>query len=144
VDNAGNVSENCRKQLISNCRACANFVCQIRTCKQDVNEEISAAAALEEDTERWQENGEDDFDDIAILAVSFLRTSTSRENRSDCSRCRSRRSSRALFLGFADLPVKGMMAVCTRSRRCDLVDRAYWSAMESFCGRFEQFSSVGL
>jgi len=32
--------------------------------EQDVDEEICAATTLEEDSERWEEDGEDDFDDI--------------------------------------------------------------------------------
>lgn len=33
--------------------------------EQDVDEEISIASALEEDTQRWEDNGEDDFADVA-------------------------------------------------------------------------------
>lgn len=33
--------------------------------QQDVDEEVCAAAALKEDTERWEENGENDLDDVA-------------------------------------------------------------------------------
>jgi hypothetical protein len=33
--------------------------------QQDVDEEISIAAALKEDTQRWQEDGEDDLADVA-------------------------------------------------------------------------------
>jgi hypothetical protein len=33
----------------------------------DVDEEISAASSLEEDTQRGKENGEDDFADIPIV-----------------------------------------------------------------------------
>ena len=33
--------------------------------QQDVDEQVGATATLEEDTERWQEYGEDDFADIA-------------------------------------------------------------------------------
>ena len=33
--------------------------------QDDVDEEIGAAAALEEDTERREEDGEDDLDDVA-------------------------------------------------------------------------------
>lgn len=33
--------------------------------QQDVDEEVGIASALEEDTERWQHDGEDDLDDVA-------------------------------------------------------------------------------
>lgn len=33
--------------------------------QEDVDEEISAATALEEDAERWDEDGKDDLDDVA-------------------------------------------------------------------------------
>ncbi|KXS97571.1 hypothetical protein AC578_9788 [Pseudocercospora eumusae] len=33
--------------------------------QEDVNEEVSAAATLEEDAEWWEEDGEDDLDDVA-------------------------------------------------------------------------------
>ena len=33
--------------------------------QQDVDEEIGIAAALQEDTKRWQDDGEDDLDDVA-------------------------------------------------------------------------------
>lgn len=32
--------------------------------QQDVDEEISSAAALEEDSQGWQENGQDDLADV--------------------------------------------------------------------------------
>ena len=38
------------------------------TCEEDVDEEISAATTLKEDTERWEEDGEDDFDDVAAIS----------------------------------------------------------------------------
>jgi hypothetical protein len=34
--------------------------------QQDVDEEIGIAAALEEDTQRRDEDGEDDLDDVAV------------------------------------------------------------------------------
>jgi len=34
-------------------------------CQQDVDQEISTASALEEDTDRWEEDGENDLEDIA-------------------------------------------------------------------------------
>jgi hypothetical protein len=37
--------------------------------KQDANEEVGATAALEEDPERWEEDGEDDLDDVAVKAM---------------------------------------------------------------------------
>ena len=33
--------------------------------QQDVDEEIGIAATLQEDTKRWQDDGEDDLDDVA-------------------------------------------------------------------------------
>jgi hypothetical protein len=38
--------------------------------QDDVDEEISAAAALEEYTERREEDGEDDLDDVTGVLVS--------------------------------------------------------------------------
>ncbi len=35
-------------------------------CQEDVDEEISIATALEEDTKRWEDDGENDLADIAI------------------------------------------------------------------------------
>lgn len=34
--------------------------------QQDVDEEVGIAAPLEEDTDRWQDNGKDDLADIAV------------------------------------------------------------------------------
>lgn len=45
-------------------------------CQQDVDEEISIATSLEEDTHRWDEDGKDDLDDVAVdrvLAVCATR-----------------------------------------------------------------------
>jgi hypothetical protein len=39
----------------------------------DVDQEISTASALEEDTERWQNDGKNDLADIAVHIVTFLR-----------------------------------------------------------------------
>lgn len=39
--------------------------------EEDVDEEIGAAATLEEDTERWEEDGEDDLADVAGVIVSL-------------------------------------------------------------------------
>jgi len=40
--------------------------------QQDVDEEISVAAALEEDTQRWEDDGEEDLADVAgrLLAAT--------------------------------------------------------------------------
>jgi hypothetical protein len=41
--------------------------------EQDVDEQVAAATALKEDTERWQEDGDDDLADVAetqMLSVS--------------------------------------------------------------------------
>jgi len=46
VDDSGNVSQN---------------------GQQDVDEEISTTTALEEDTKRWEDDGEDDFADITVM-----------------------------------------------------------------------------
>ena len=35
-------------------------------CQEDVDEEISIATALEEDTKRWKDDGENDLADIAV------------------------------------------------------------------------------
>jgi hypothetical protein len=39
--------------------------------QEDVDEEVCAAATLEEDSERWEEDGEDDLDDVAVVIVSM-------------------------------------------------------------------------
>ena len=39
--------------------------------QEDVYQEIGAATALKEDTDRWDEDGEDDFDDVAVECVSM-------------------------------------------------------------------------
>lgn len=41
--------------------------------QQDVDKEISTAAALEEDTKRRENDGEDDLDDVAGRGVSTRR-----------------------------------------------------------------------
>lgn len=33
--------------------------------QQNVDEEVAAAATLEEDTKRWEDDGEDDLEDVA-------------------------------------------------------------------------------
>ena len=42
----------------------------VRTRQQDVDEEVSATAAFEEYSKRWEYDGEDDFDDVAVDVVS--------------------------------------------------------------------------
>jgi len=42
-----------------------------QNCQQDVDQEISSAATLEEDTKRRQENGKNDLADIAIKNCQF-------------------------------------------------------------------------
>lgn len=37
--------------------------------EQDVDEQISTAAALEKHTQRWQEDGKDDLADIAVFST---------------------------------------------------------------------------
>jgi hypothetical protein len=42
--------------------------------EQDVDEEIGVTAALKEDTERWEHDGEDDLDEVAgMLLVPVVR-----------------------------------------------------------------------
>ena len=38
--------------------------------EEDVNEEVCAAATLEEDSDGWEEDGDDDFADIAVIFIS--------------------------------------------------------------------------
>lgn len=38
--------------------------------EEDVDEEVCAAAALEEDADGWEEDGDDDFADVAGGSVS--------------------------------------------------------------------------
>lgn len=38
--------------------------------QENVDEEICAAATLEEDAKRWQEDGEDDLDDVAETSLA--------------------------------------------------------------------------
>jgi hypothetical protein len=35
--------------------------------EQDVDEQVAAATALQEDTKRWQEDSDDDFADVARI-----------------------------------------------------------------------------
>ena len=37
-----------------------------QNCQEDVDEEVGIATALEEDTKRWEDDGENDLADIAI------------------------------------------------------------------------------
>ena len=39
--------------------------------EQDVDQQVRAAATFEEYTKRWQDDGEDDLDDIAVHSVSL-------------------------------------------------------------------------
>lgn len=75
--------------------------------QQDVDEEVSTAAALEEDTKRRKDDGEDDLDDVAEKGVStrlvcvrvphpFWRTGIGRKERVE---------------EWTHDPVKGMLAV---------------------------------
>lgn len=41
--------------------------------EEDVDEQVGAAATLEEDTERRQDDGQEDLDDVAVTAISFCR-----------------------------------------------------------------------
>lgn len=40
--------------------------------QEDVDEEVSSATTLEEDSDGWDEDGEDDLDDVAGEVVSVL------------------------------------------------------------------------
>lgn len=42
-----------------------------KNCQQNVDQEVSTTSALEEDTKRWEDDGENDLADIAIEHVSF-------------------------------------------------------------------------
>ena len=66
--------------------------------EQDVDEEISIAASLEEDAHRWQENGEDDLDDVAVRRDELV--------------SRGKAIARRGEGGSAYLPVKGIVSVC--------------------------------
>lgn len=39
--------------------------------QQDVDEQVGAAATLEEDTDGREQDGEEDLDDVAVRLVSF-------------------------------------------------------------------------
>ncbi len=39
--------------------------------EQNVDEQVCAATTFEEDTKRWEDDGEDDLDDVAVHSVSF-------------------------------------------------------------------------
>ncbi|KAG6082083.1 hypothetical protein E4U30_002839 [Claviceps sp. LM220 group G6] len=43
-----------------------------QNCQQDVDEEVRAAANLKEDTHGWQDDGQDDLADIAIVRFAWL------------------------------------------------------------------------
>ena len=40
--------------------------------QQDVDEEVRIASALKENTERGEENGEDDLDEVAVSGISTI------------------------------------------------------------------------
>ena len=40
--------------------------------QEDVDEEVCIAATLKEDTKRWEDDGKDDFADIAVDSASVL------------------------------------------------------------------------
>ena len=52
----------------------------IRTRQDDVDQQVSTTTALEEDTKRWQQNGEDDLNDITKTLCQSL---NSQEKASD-------------------------------------------------------------
>lgn len=43
--------------------------------EQDVDEQVGAATTLEEDTQRWQENGKDDLANVAVGSIVSRRRS---------------------------------------------------------------------
>lgn len=38
-----------------------------KDCQQYVDQEIRTASTLEEDTKRWQDDGENDLEDVAVM-----------------------------------------------------------------------------
>ena len=46
--------------------------------EQDVYKQVAAAATLEKDTDRWQEDGEDDFQDVAKMKGLSVSSPTDR------------------------------------------------------------------
>ena len=42
-------------------------------CKENVDEEVGIATALEEDTERWEDDGEDDLADVATVKATLTK-----------------------------------------------------------------------
>lgn len=40
--------------------------------EQDVDEQVGTASALEEDTQRRQEDGKDDLADVAVGSISYF------------------------------------------------------------------------
>lgn len=51
----------CDLQGVNNARNVSQY------CQDDVDEEVGIATAFEEDTERREEDGEDDFADVATM-----------------------------------------------------------------------------
>ena len=43
----------------------------LRTRQEDVDEEVRTATAFEEHSKRWEQDGEDDFNDVAKIGISF-------------------------------------------------------------------------
>jgi hypothetical protein len=80
--------------------------------EQDVDQEVGIAAALEEDTDRWQEDGEDDLDDVADDGRLVSNCKNKRRGyswrRDSATPAVQRRMGRGVQ---AYLPVKGMLAV---------------------------------
>ena len=72
-----------------------------KTCQDDVDDQVCAATTFEEDTERWQNDGEDDFDNVAGYTISFPH------------RCKYHGMRQRVEVDHkcAYLPVKGMAAV---------------------------------
>lgn len=77
--------------------------------QQDADEELGAAAGLEEDAEGREQDGEDDLDDVAVwgflvspVGVFFLSRGMGGGGVRDGKGC-------GLFSGETNLPVKGML-----------------------------------
>lgn len=72
--------------------------------QQDVDQEVSTASALEEDTKRREDDGKNDLADIAVAGVSFLLCNEALAHQ------KRARASGAWQSGQSYLAVKGMMS----------------------------------
>ena len=69
-------------------------------CQEDVDQEVGIAAALEEDTERWEDDGEDDLADVAVVRAASVMTPiyNSTDLQIKCERNSLRRDAESLLL----------------------------------------------